>query len=177
MSATLSAPLPAAEPRSSTARDVLAGALAGQIAGLVMAVVVMAVFTFVLGQGPLFPVQVIGSFVFGDAALDGVHGGAIVAGLLLHQLGPALFWGLVFGALVSRMELRGSRLVFAGVAVGVASQVVDVHLILPFLMKALHGHDLWAEHVPVLWSWAAHIVYGLALASFPWVVGRLDRRL
>ena len=163
---------------ASLNRDVLAGALAGQIAGLVMAVVVMAVFTLFLGKSPLYPVQVIGSFVFGDAALDGFHLGAFLAGLVLHQLGPSLFWGGVFGAIAGRLEpLSRVQLVTLGLAIGVASQLLDVHVLLPLLMEALHGHDLWAEQVPVFWSWAAHLVFGLALVCFPWVARRLDRRL
>jgi hypothetical protein len=67
-------------PQASASRDVLAGALAGQIAGLEMAVVVMAEFTIFLGKGPLYPAQVIGSFVFGDRALDGFQLSALLTG-------------------------------------------------------------------------------------------------
>jgi hypothetical protein len=163
--------------RSGTlGRDLAAGALAGQVAGLVMAVVVMAVFTLFLGTGPLFPVQVIGSLVFGDAAVQGLHVPALLAGLVLHQAGPALGWGLAFGAAVHALAPRRAGLLALGVAVGLASQVVDVGLLVPAAMRALHGHDLWAEHVPAFWSWAAHLVFGLALACFPWIHGRLDRR-
>jgi hypothetical protein len=155
---------------SPVGRDIAAGALAGQAAGLVVAVVVMAVFTLFLGKGPLFPVQVIGSFVFGDAAVHGFHLGALLAGLVLHQAGPSLAWGLVFGGLVHVLDLRRTgELLVAGAAVGLASQVVDVNLVMPVAMRALHGHDLWAENVPAAWSWAAHLVFGLALATLPWL--------
>src|SRR6185503_13963191 len=80
--------------------DLVSAVVTGQIAGLIMAVVVMAVFTVFLGKGPLYPVQVIGAFIFGDAALHGIHVPAIIAGLLLHQLGPSLFWGFAFGLAV-----------------------------------------------------------------------------
>jgi len=43
----------------------------------------------------------------------------------------------------------------------------------PTAMKALHGHDIWAEQMPAVWSWAAHLVFGLGLAVFPWVQGKL----
>jgi hypothetical protein len=180
MSQTLSTQLDATARREGTSlgRDVIAGALSGQIAGLVMAVVVMAVFTIFLGEGPLVPVQVIGSFVFGDSALQGFQPGAFVAGLLLHQLGPALFWGSLFGVAVNKLDLRGGAPLLAlGAVTGLASQIVDVQLLMPVLMKALHGHDLWAEHVPAFWSWAAHLVFGLALGVFPWVATRVDRRV
>ena len=168
--------LVAAPHDSALRRDLIAGVIAGQISGLIMAVVVMLVFTVFLGKGPLYPVQVIGSLVFGDAALQGIHVGALAAGLLLHQLGPSLVWGLVFGLLVDRLEWRsGARLVAVAVGVGVASQVVDVSLLVPLAMKALHGHDLWAENVPAFWSWAAHLVFGLGLLTFPRVAARLAR--
>jgi hypothetical protein len=166
-----------ASPAGSLGRDLAAGAIAGQIAGLVMAVVVMAVFTLFLGKGPLFPVQVIGSFLLGDAALQGVNVGAILAGLVLHQAGPALAWGLAYGAILHATDRRtGAAVVVIGAAVGLASQAIDVNLVMPVAMRALHGHDLWAENVPAFWSWAAHLVFGLALACFPEVLRRLAGR-
>lgn len=161
----------------SLRHDLIAGVLAGQVAGLVMAVVVMAVFTIFLGKGPLYPVQVIGSLVYGDAALDGVHIGALAAGLLLHQLGPALVWGIAFGFAVNRLDLRGGpALVVLAAVTGLASQVLDVGVLVPAAMNALHGHDIWAEQVPAFWSWAAHLVFGLGLLSFPWIAARLAAR-
>lgn len=159
------------KPRLS--RDLFAAIITGQISGLIMAVVVMLVFTIFLGKGPLYPVQVIGSVIFGDAALVGFHLPAFLAGLVLHQAGPALFWAVAFGLLVSTVEIRdGLGLLAIGALIGLLSQVVDVMIVLPPVMKALHGHDLWAEQVPAFWSWAAHLVYGLGLALFPWVSRR-----
>jgi hypothetical protein len=160
---------------SSPGRHIAAGAIAGQISGLVMAVVVMAVFTIFLGKGPLYPVQVIGSFIFGDAAIQGFNLPALLAGLVLHQAGPSLFWGVVFGGVLYALDVRRhGSVVLLGTIVGLASQVVDVNLVLPAAMKALHGHDIWAEQVPAFWSWAAHLVFGLGLAVFPWVQRKLD---
>ena len=159
---------------SSPGRYLAAGAIAGQISGLIMAVVMMAVFTIFLGKGPLYPVQVIGSLVFGDAALQGFHLPALLAGLVLHQAGPSLLWGLVFGGVLYALDLRrGASVVLIGAIIGLASQAVDVNLVIPAAMKALHGHDIWAEQVPAFWSWAAHLVFGLGLAVFPWVHGKL----
>lgn len=159
---------------ASLKRDLVTGVVTGQIAGLIMAVVVMAVFTIFLGTGPLYPVQVIGSFALGDAALKGFSLPAILAGLALHQLGPSLFWGIVFGGAVYLLGIRrGVGLVALGAVTGLMSQIVDVNLILPMAMKALHGHDIWAEQVPAFWSWAAHLVFGLGLALHPWVVRRM----
>jgi len=141
-----------------------------------MAVVVMLVFTLFLGHGPLYPVQVIGSLVFGDAALQGFHLGAFLTGLVLHQLGPALFWSIVFGLAVHATDVRrGPGLVAIGAAVGLLSQIVDVNLLMGPIMRALHGRDLWAAEVPAFWSWAAHLVFGLGLSLFPLVDARLRR--
>src|SRR4051812_21429057 len=85
----------------SESTPMFAGIITGQIAGLIMAVVVMAVFALFLGKGPLFPVQVIGSTLLGESALQGFNLLAILAGLLLHQLGPSLLWGSIFGILAS----------------------------------------------------------------------------
>src|SRR5262245_53550889 len=89
----------AAAERPAVLRDLAAGAVTGQVSGLIMAVVVMAVFTVFLGTSPLYPVQVIGSFALGDSALAGFNLKALLAGLVLHQLGPSLFWGLAFGVM------------------------------------------------------------------------------
>lgn len=163
--------------RPSLKRDVTAGVVTGQISGLIMAVVMMSVFTIFLGKGLLYPVQVIGSFALGDAALEGFNLTAIVAGLVLHQLGPSLFWGAAFGVAVHMFDLRrGAGMVALAAVTGLLSQAIDVNLILPVAMKALHGHDIWAEQVPAFWSWAAHLVFGLALALYPWVDRRMNSR-
>lgn len=155
-------------------RSVFAGILAGQAAGLIMAVVVMAVFTLFLGKGPLFPVQVIGSFVFGDGALQGFHAPAFLGGLILHQLGPSLGWGIAmgFGAWTFGAS-RGAALAALAVAIGILSQVIDVNIVGTRAFIALHGHDIWAEQVPVFWSWAAHLVFGLGLLLFPAIERKL----
>lgn len=158
----------------SLRRSLLTGALAGQAAGLIMAVVVMAVFTLFLGKGPLFPVQVIGSFVFGDAALQGFHAPAFFTGLALHQLGPALGWGLAMGLVVRAFGLRGGGVAVLAVAIGLVSQVIDVNVIGSRAFTALHGHDIWAEQVPAFWSWAAHLVFGLGLLLYPAIEKKLD---
>lgn len=160
---------------SSLRRSLYAGLLAGQAAGLIMAVVVMAVFTLFLGKGPLFPVQVIGSFIFGDAALRGFHAPAFLAGLALHQLGPSLGWGLAMGAGVWAFGMRsGARLAGLAVGIGLLSQLIDVNIAGARAFTALHGHDIWAEQVPAFWSWAAHLVFGLGLLLYPVVEKRLE---
>jgi len=55
--------------------------------------------------------------------------------------------------------------VVLGAVMGLASQLIDLNLLLPPAMKALHGHDIWAEQVPAFSSWAAHLVFGLGLGA------------
>jgi hypothetical protein len=164
---------------TNLSEDLVAGVVTGQVAGLIMAVVVMLVFTLFLGHGPLYPVQVIGSMVFGEAALHGFHLGALLMGLVLHQLGPSLFWAFVFAGIVHASGVRrGAGLFAIGAAVGLASQVVDVNILMGPIMRAFHGRDLWASEVPAFWSWAAHLVFGLALGGvFPSVYRRVEARL
>jgi hypothetical protein len=165
------------ENRRTAARPLAAGVITGQIAGLIMAVVVMAVFTLFLGRGPLYPVQLIGSAVFGPGALEGFQPGALLAGLVLHQAGPSLFWGVAFGLAAGAIGLREpARAAALGVIVGVLSMVVDVYLAVPLVMKARAGADLWAQNVPILWDWAAHLVFGLSFVLYPAVETALARR-
>lgn len=158
---------------NSTYKGFLGGILTGQVAGLIMAVVVMAVFTLFLGKSPLFPVQVIGSAALGEKALQGTHFGAIVAGLLLHQFGPSLLWGIVFGAIASKNSITTvkSSLVL-GLGVGVLS-MVGPYFLIPFVMKTMHGVDFWNQNVPMFWDWAAHIVFGASFALYPVILKKL----
>jgi len=149
------------------ARDLAAGALTGQIAGLMMATAMMTIFTVFLGKSPFYPVQVIGSLLLGEGALNGFHVPALFVGLLLHQFGPSLFWGVGFGLVTHFLDIRrGARLMGLALGTGILSQIIDVNMILPAAFEALQGHDIWAEQVPAFWSWAAHAVFGFGLASF-----------
>jgi hypothetical protein len=152
----------------------VSGIITGQIAGLIMAVVVMLVFTVFLGKGPLYPVQVIGSLLFGEAALQGFHLPALLAGLLLHQLGPSLLWGVVYGLTAKRAapDTTASALML-GLGVGVLS-MAGPYLLIPFLFDILQGVDLWNREVPMLWDWAAHIVFGASFALYPLVQRKLE---
>lgn len=159
----------------SLKRDLIAGIVSGQIAGLIMAAVMVLVFTVFLGKPPYFPVQVIGSVAFGDAALVGFHLPAFLTGLAIHQAAATLLWSIPFGLVISRVEQSWSNVALVGLGIGIASQVIDVGLIVPSLMNGLHGHNLWAENVPNFWSWAAHIVFGLGFLLFRPIRARLGR--
>jgi hypothetical protein len=148
---------------------VLGGILTGQIAGLIMAVAVMLVFALFLGKSPPYPVQVIGSMVFGEAALPHFHLGAFLAGLVLHQAGPALLWGFLFGLFARKAGIHSAGQALSyGLVLGVIS-MVGPYLLIPFLMNTLHGVDIWNREVPMFWDWAAHLVFGASFALYPLV--------
>ena len=150
-----------------TSNTILSGIITGQAAGLIMAVVVMLVFTVFLGKGPLYPVQVIGSTLFGEAALQGFHLGAFLTGLILHQLGPSLLWGTLYGVLASKLSIQdSSKALGLGIAIGVLS-MVGPYLLIPFVMNTLQGVDIWNREVPMFWDWAAHIVFGASFMLYP----------
>lgn len=168
-----------ATPRDPTAvkppmsRDLAAGGLSGIIAGLVLAAVLMLVFALFLGRTLIFPLQVIGSTAYGDGALQSATAPVILVGLVLH-LAVSIFWGLVFGAVVHALQIReGSRLLMLGIVIGLLAQVLDANFIVPRVFDAAHGHNIWGEQVPQMWSWIGHIAYGATLAVFPWAFRKL----
>ena len=163
------------ESRSSD-NTMFGAVVTGQIAGLIMAVVVMLVFVVFYGRSPLYPVQVIGSMVFGEAALPNFHFGALLAGLVLHQVGPSLLWGVVFGLLAKQFSVQTTKESFIlGIGIGIIA-MVGPYLLIPFLMNALHGVDIWNREVPIFWDWAAHIVFGASFALYPAVARKINSK-
>jgi hypothetical protein len=164
--------------RPTFGHELIAGAKAGQVAGLAMAVALMAISGVFLGQGLFYPLQLIAAAVLGDGAMGPVDARAIVVGILIHQFGPSLVWGFVFGAVVWAAKPRGSvALLMWGLFVGAVAQVFDVYVLLPLLSGELSGRlpflgplqreNLWV-HIPAAASWLAHLVFGLGLSLYPW---------
>lgn len=150
----------------SFANSMISGVITGQIAGLIMAVVVMLVFT-ILGKGPFFPVQVIGSMAMGESALQGTNFFAVLVGVLLHQLGPSLLWGIVFGLIAAKFSINSTKeSLLVGLVVGIIS-MVGPYILIPTLMNFFHGVDYWNQNVPMFWDWAAHIVFGASFVIYP----------
>ena len=147
-------------------KNIFAALITSQIAGLIMAMVVMLVFTLFLGKGPLYPVQVIGSTIFGESALQGFHLAAFIAGLVLHQ-SVALVWGLVFAICAKALKIDTIKsAIWLGLLVAFFS-MIDTYVFVPVVMNALHGVDIWNREVPILWNWAAHAVFGISFGLFP----------
>ncbi len=155
-------------------KPIIAGILTGQAAGLIMAVVVMLVFAVFLGKSPLYPVQVIGSMVFGESALPNFQLGALIAGLILHQAGPSLLWGFVFGFLAKKFAIQTTnQSLKLGLALGIIS-MIGPYVLIPFLMNTLHGVDIWNREVPLFWDSAAHIVFGFSFSLYPYIAKKLN---
>lgn len=170
--------LDAKSPRPAFGRELIAGVQAGQVAGLAMAAALMVIFSVFLNKSLFFPLQIIAASVLGENAIWQLDARTLVMGALVHQLGPALLWGVVFGVVVWLFKPRRSlALMTLGLLVGALAQVVDVHLLLPLLSGALSGRiplfgplqsdNLWAQ-VPMVTSWLAHLVFGFALSLYPW---------
>ncbi|MFL5320240.1 MAG: hypothetical protein ACJ790_11335 [Myxococcaceae bacterium] len=145
---------------------------AGQLAGIVMAVVMVAVYALILGEHPLYPVQVIASILLGHDALVHRTAGVLLTGVLFHQLVPCLLWSVAYFACVmfARLRMDLNRSLMLGFLIGLISEIIDVYLIAPVLLRMTAGENLWMMHVPRFWDWAAHAVYGLALGFFYWAV-------
>ena len=160
-------------PKAGPPSPLLPAILTGQAAGLIMAVVIIVVFMVFLGKAPLYPVQVIGSALFGEAALQGTNVPAVLVGLLLHQAGPSLLWGVLFGLLVPFFHIETVKeSVLLGALVGVIS-MIGPFLLIPSLMHARFGVDIWTREVPLFWDWAAHLVFGLSFALYPAIRDRV----
>lgn len=160
--------------RTDHKNKIVAGIVTGQIAGLVMAVVVMLVFALFLGTSPLYPVQVIGSALLGEKALEGFNFLAVLAGLVLHQFGPSLLWGFVYGYMATKTEISSKNALLYGLLLGVVS-MVGPYFLIPFLMNTLHGVDYWNREVPMIWDWAAHLVFGASFVLYPKILGKVRK--
>lgn len=157
-------------------KAILAGVATGQIAGLIMAFVMMVVYAAFLNQHLLYPVQIIGSTLLGEEALIGFNWSAIFTGLVLHQLGPALFWGLAFGSVAKFYAIQTVRESLAlGFLVGVVAMIVDVYYFVPIIMNYFNGVNIWAREVPLGWDWAAHLVFGFSFGLYPPILKKLRK--
>lgn len=154
--------------KKQLAKNVFSGIIAAEASALIMGATMMAVFTIFLERHPLFPFQVIASFALGSAAVETQTAGAVFLGLAIHLLGPTIFWGATFGVLVYFLNVcRGSTLVILGLGIGIMAQIVDVNAMVPGMYTLLHGRDIWTENVPLVWSWAAHLIFGVVLGAYP----------
>lgn len=159
-------------------QPIKAGIITGLIAGIIMAVVVMLVFWLFLGHSPLYPVQVIGATFLGEDALVGFNVSAVLVGLIVHLV-PSAIWGLIFGIIAKSAGIKsaGKALVY-GVGLG-AVTMIDAYVLVPMFMQAMGQVDIWNREVPMMWDWAAHLVFGASFVLYPTVehwLGACDKQ-
>lgn len=152
------------------AASVVAGLIAAMMGAALMAVVMTVAFLRYDGRPLYYPLQLIGTFLFGDVSMIAPRWEIYptAAALLFGTCG---LWGLVYAFVASRLRVTASvgGALLLGVVVGLASQLVDIDLIAPALMNRMWGHDLWIENVPPVFSWLGHIMFGLMLGSYPFL--------
>lgn len=147
----------------------------GQVAGLITAVAFMVMFLF-MGVNIFYPIQVIGSFVLGEGALQGFSFGALVLGVLIHQLIIALVMGLAYGALARSTPITTySKALMLGLGLGVVS-MIGPYIIYPAVMSGAHGVDLWNREIPMVVSWIAYLIFGASFVLYPRIAQRFDQR-
>jgi hypothetical protein len=145
---------------------------------------VMGLFAAFLGTSPFRPLEVIAHSVL-DVDGEAQPWGWALLGALVHQLGPSLFWGTVFGITVWALRpQRGAALLMLGLIVGAVAEVVDVNLIIPlfshgsvatFSGATIRLGNAWVAHVPVIVSWVGHLAFGAALSLYPWTYDPLAK--
>jgi hypothetical protein len=148
--------LPVASPLT---RDVSTALLAGEL-GVLLASAAMMVLA---GPDPLRPLQLMGAFVVGDAALqDGVAAiGAAFLGLLFVVALPGFLWSVVFGMSANLLRARCGRPLI-GLVLGMAVVALAVDsAIAPVWLRLAVGHDVWHDTVP----WGAVVVWHVILAA------------
>src|SRR5438105_10395161 len=171
---------PASDDSPSAQTDALASLFAGQLAGLAMLGGLALAFGYFSRSHRLTPVlQVIAGVFMGDEALQEPPAiGPLFSGALAHQLGPSLFWSLVYALFASRFSVwkKPELAVLLGLSVGLLALAVDVLVAVPLVSRHFAGHDVWNESVPAAWSVGSHAIYGLALGwlfpQFPSCLGR-----
>jgi hypothetical protein len=147
---------------------VVTGAIAGIVAGMVMAMYAMLVSATFLGQGFFTPLYGIASPIVGPEAmmtsmkqgLNFAFGPALV-GLVVHMMWSA-FYGIVFGLIVSRLQLAGAAAVIGGMVYGIAVMLVMGFLVLPIVgAGAMPGMIGWPSFT------VEHLMFGLVLGLWP----------
>lgn len=169
--------LPASQVRQDASLEgvsFLAALVTGELAAFVTAAAYISIFVS-MGQDAFFPLRVIGSAVFGDAALQRLNGTAAFTGFILHFTVATLPW--VFAFYYAAKLTRARRLLHflvIGIAITVVSELLDAYFVVPVLMRALHGHDIYGEHITKPISWMGHIIFGMGFAFAPYVERALE---
>ena len=104
--------------------------------------------------------------MYPESSAASFPGGAFLTGLVLPQ-SVGLFWGAIFGFIAAARNVRDVKAsLVLGLIVTVVS-MIDTYLLVPAVMDAMHGTDIWRREVPLFWNWAAHAVFGASYALYP----------
>lgn len=149
--------------------SLVSGVIGSMVGAIAMLLVMIVAFVAFAHTSAFYPLQIFGSYLFGDAALRSPTLLVLLGGLTFH-LGTAAAWGIGFGftAAVLRVDRSVGGSILLGLVVGLTAQLVEVNLITPALMRPW-GHDVWAANVPPLLSWVSHVVFGLGFAVTPFL--------
>lgn len=151
-----------------------ASVIASMSGAALSALVMVVAFMRFEGRPFFYPLQLVGTFLFGDLALSAPRWEIYPTAAAFH-FGICAVWGIVYAFCATMLcvdkSIWGSLAL--GLVVGMAAKLVDVDLVAPSVMTRLWGHNLWAESVPPVFSWLGHIVFGVSLGVFPFVFRRL----
>lgn len=151
---------------SKITSSILSAVIVGQIAAVIMALFFIVVFQIYTAKNVLYPIQLMGSFFFGEAALRSPHLKILASGLAFHHLGPSLLWSIVYGGLAYAVDL--TRPIFAlllGLLVG-AMSMIDIYFLTPLIMQSTWGFDYY-NLIPRPWHWWAHLIFGATFVLYP----------
>jgi hypothetical protein len=154
--------------------SLVSSVIASMVGAALMTIVLTVAFMRYEARPVYYPLQIIGTFLFGDLALKAPRWEIYPTAAAL-LFGVCAVWGIVyaFAATQLRVDKSVGGSVVLGLIIGLASQIVDVELITPTVMNRLWGNNLWAENVPPIFSWLGHIIFGLSFVVFPFVFRRL----
>lgn len=155
-------------------RPLLKSIVTAQIAGLITALAFIVLFALFQAENALYPIQVIGSFILGETALQGLNFAAVIVGVLIHQLVIAMVIGLAYGLIAKSTPITTySKALLIGLGLGVVS-MIGPYIIYPAVMNAAHGADLWNMEIPILYSWITYLIMGASFVLYPKVAEKLD---
>jgi len=150
------------------AASLVSSFVAAMVGGVLMAVVMVVAFMAFQHTELLYALKPIGAYLFGDRMFTAPTAGMYAAATGFHFAICAI-WGIVFAfaATLLRVDKSYGGSLALGVAVGLASQIVDINLVTPPLMHSLWGDNLWAATVPPAWSWIGHVAFGISFVMAP----------
>lgn len=156
--------------------SILSAVIVGQIAAIIMALFFILVFQIFTAQNLFYPLQLMGSFIYGGEALKSTHPKIIIAGLAFHHLGPSLVWSLIYGVLAYAVDVtRPFSAFLLGLLLGALS-MVDIYFLTPLIMQSIWGFDFY-NLIPRSWHWWAHLIFGATFVLYPFFYKKIKDKV